>query len=572
MVSRKNPTELRHGGSKLKPILRQQQYLPKLREAGIVRSGGFVDRETVGALAPALVDLLDDKNGTVRENALDFLIQLGPSAAQPVLLRLIESDDFELRDNAATGLEKLEHCGSELVQPLLAAFQKQDYSVRLRACEALYRLENVDELPISMLFAALATLRDPSDTGVAETMAWLLARSGKDEVFELAERLSHDSFAVRLGAVKALYYLKRVGSELPRVKALVNDEMLPTRTWATIAIADAHTNENELRDSIPALTNVISIPWADYQSAEAKWATVRLLAKAGEAAASAVPAILANWSFGGTAWDLPIEAFGTSAIPHVHAAIESGSIKDHRGLVWLAKLGAPGALELADRIVAKRAYAHYAAVCYGLLGAEGVERARQLLKDPANALFHGYVVQGLRYADKKAIPLIADVLRSGSREGKQSAANVVGAARIGELESELTEAAEDEFEEVRIASACALYRMGRREASVEILRREWNRYADHVLVAIGGTRTSVTELLPLVLARLSEPDNCTSTVVDVIGVLAGAIPQEDRLPIIDTLRAVSGLWDTLRRDAMTTAAKLERPDIDVPFPSILYGA
>lgn len=421
------------------------------------------------------------------------------------------------------------------------------------------------------LVNALTVLKEPRDTAVAETLAWLLARNGKNQAPELIQRLSHAFFAVRLGALKALFYLKAIGSALEHAKALLNDEMLPIRMWATVAIASAHTSETELQASVPSLTKVISTPWEDYQSSELKWVAVRLLASAGGVAATSVPAILANWNFGGTAWELPIEAFGASAIPHIYDAIKAGSVKEHDGLVWLAKLSAPGAIEFADRIVEKGSKAHYAATCYGLLGSEGLERARQLLKDPARVDLQSYVVQGLRHAGKEAATPIAEVLHSGSREGKQSAASVAGELRLGELEKELSAATKDQFEDVRIASACALFQLGRREASGQVLLREWDRYADHVVVAIVNTRIQATELLPLLLARLSEPDNCTSTAIKAVGVLAAAASKEERGRIVGKLRDISGLWDPLRKDAVTTAAKLENPHIEVPFPTALYG-
>lgn len=123
MASRKKAAGRSEDGSKLKSMLRHDPYVSRLREAGLVQGSGFVDREIVNGLAPALIDLLEDKNINVRNNALDLLGQLGPSIAQPVLLRLIESDSQELRDKAATELKKLERCGPDLTQPLLAAFK-----------------------------------------------------------------------------------------------------------------------------------------------------------------------------------------------------------------------------------------------------------------------------------------------------------------------------------------------------------------------------------------------------------------------------------------------------------------
>jgi HEAT repeat protein len=490
---------LENDARKLRQILRLKSYSEKLRDGRILGRGGFVPRPTIDKLAPALVRCIEGKNRNVRVNALNLLVDLGPASAQPVLLRLIDGDDSELRSWAASGLKKLQRCGPDLLEPLLAALGNRDNWVRIRACEALFRLDDVHEIPVARLLASLRALRDPAtDVVASETMAWLLARNAASDVPQLVDGLASDVFGIRLASLKALYLLEPIDeSVLPRVEALVDDDPA-IGVWATIASARFAPRE-DLPRRIPSLTDVIARrDWPQGNQHDFRLAAFGLLAGLGERAAASVPAILAAKTlFGRTAWETPIEAFGASAIPQIHTAIESGVVEDYDGIVWLGKLRDAGALALVDRMVAKGRYPHTAAECYGLFGNEGVARVSALLRDPARAGLAGYAVAGLRHAGDEALPLLADTLKAGSPAAKRSAAFVAagseddltfrswGGPRVSKtsfaaLRPQLADLLDDATPDVRVASACALIRLGDGDRAREVL--------DHELAADSGHR------------------------------------------------------------------------------------
>lgn len=559
---------------KLRNILRHVQYGEKLSAAGMVQGLGCVQRHNADALATALPDCINDGNETTRRNAVELLGELGPSSAQSVLLRLIDSDEHEeLRSWAAIGLKKLARCGSELLDPFLAALHNEERSVRIEACRALYRLENANEIRIASLLDALASLPDPSrNLGTSETMAWLLARNGKGNIPELVRGLESESSAVRLACLKALYYMDCVDADVAgRARKLLDDkDVLAIPAWTTVALARACSSDETFARWIPSLVDVLRIPWADYLSSELKRAALNLLAKAAASAVSAVPVILGvRDQFGGTAWELPIEAFGRDAIPHIYAALTAGTIRDYEAVVWLAKLGDADALGLVDVIVAKESYAHYAAQCYGLMGHAGLDRARRLLEDPSRANIHRFIVAGLGHG-KSGISLMSEVLRSGSRAAQVAVAELAGRAKLAELEPQLTSALENEYSGVRNTSACALVRLGHTERPTRILLDEWGRDPFSVTTPLLQTRAVVTDLVPSALGMLAEPENCGPSAVQVLGLLAVAVSVEDKQRVIDTLRDLSGLWSPLRKEAVIVASKLERPDIEVPFPPGIF--
>jgi HEAT repeat protein len=556
-----------HGKRYIKQILSVKAASSKMQSLGLATRDGFVARDIVDAITPALIARLDDRNRATKLSALELLGNLGSSLAQQPLLERLMNEDLEVASWASLGLARLEHVGADLQQPLLTAFEATHHSVRLHACEAIFRLRNAYELPLTELLAALSKLRDVRwDVDVSEMAGWLLERNRRIQIAELNHLLPSPSFGIRLASLKALWYRHGVdAASSENVRALLQDEVLQIRVWASIALAANEPQGERLHAWIPQLTDVIALPWEDYRMAEAKRAAVRLLAKAGEAAAASTTMVLKNWKFGGTAWELPIEAFGKSAIRAVEDALDSGVISSYDAVVWLAKLGAPRALELADTMISEQDYPHYAARCLGLLGSEGLRRARQLLKDPGQRLLHKETVVGLSEAGREGLALMSEVFESGTPDAKVAIARAAGERQLEPIVPQLTGALRDSTDAVRIASACALVRLGHREAAVKTLIEEYPRQSDTIVVAIAQAKASVPELLPSLLAGFLPEGRPNSTTARAIGLAAESVRQ-GKQEAIDTLRRVSGFW-SLRKDALEVAARLERPDIAIPFPS-----
>jgi HEAT repeat protein len=555
-----------NGPRYVKQILSVKAVSSKMQSLGLATRAGFVSREIIDAITPAVIASLDDKNRATKLSALELLGNLGPSLAEQPLLERLMNEDLEVASWSSLGLARLEHVGANLQQPLLTAFGAAHHSVRVHACEALFRLSNSYELPLTELLAALSKLRDTRwDVDVSEMVGWLLERNRGVQLTELNRLLTNPSFGVRLASLKALWYRHGVDASSENVRALLQDEVPQIRVWATIALASTEPQGGRLHAWIPQLTKVMALPWEDYQIAEAKRATVQLLAKAGEAAAASTNIVLENWKFGGTAWDVPIEAFGSSAIRGVEDALDRGVVSNYDALVWLAKLGAPRALELADVMIKNQDYPHYAAACLGLMGSEGLRRARQLLKDPGQRLLHKETVFGLPYGGGAGLALMSEVLESGTSEAKVATARIAAERQLEPLAPQLTRALHDSTDAVRIASACALVRLGQREVAVQTLVEEYPRQSDTIVVAMVQTKASVPELLPSLLAGLLPEGQPNSTTARAVGLAAASVSQ-GKQEVIDTLRRVSGFW-SLRKDVLEVAARLEHPDIGIPFPS-----
>jgi HEAT repeat protein len=553
---------------KLRAILKRDEFLDALQQEGIISRAGAMARQEAEELGDALVACLEDRNAKVRINALNLLGQIGPRQAEPAFLRLIGAEDRELRNWAAVGLKQLQLCDAPLLEPLLGALENHDQWVRLQACEALYRIDSAYDLDLARLFRALAVSSEPSDLRVGETAAWLVARNTRKDVAQIADGLGSTSPDVRLASVKAIGYLGESNAAIdPLLQKLREDENAAIRGWAVVALAQSHSAGAGLPDRWASLTSLLIISSEDDPSPELAASALRLLAAAGEAAAESVPTILtARRRLGGTAWEVPIEAFGSKAIGYVRDALAAGTVKDYEALVWLARLRDPGALSLADEIVKKGHSAHYAAVCYGLLGREGLGRVRALFGDASHRSLQAPLIRGLRYADTGRVPLISAALRTGSPAARTAAARLVGDISEPELIPELDTLTDDSDDDTRIATLCSLLRLGRAEMQ-QALVREWEEQADVVAVEVTETRTSATQLLPACLSTLSDPATSNGAMAAAVGVIAAHASEPEKDGAIEALRGVRGLWMGLRQIAVETAARLQNPGHEPPFPS-----
>jgi HEAT repeat protein len=551
----------------LKKALRQKHFWEKLIELGVAHRTGFVDAALVDRIAPELVELLAIKNRTARINALDLLIELGPTSTASALLNLLSDSDPELSERAAKGLRQLQRCDEHLLATLLTTLSNRSGEVAVFACEALYRLQNVEEIAVPDLLAALSST---SNLRVGETMAWLLARNGEKNVPDLVAALSSSSPSVRLGAVKALYLL-HVAKQAPAalMDALLHEEHLPIRAWTTVAVTDSTGAPSDA--SLQSLAELLQIEPSAYHSPELLRESIRLLARAGERASGHVSQVLARRrQLGGTAWQLPIEAFGYAAIPQIRAAVTAGHVARHESFVWFGKLGFVEALTELDDLVKSGEGAGPAASCYGLFGPEGLKRAESVLDDPSRVSVHAQAVEGLTSAGEAALPIVAKALASGAQQTKLAAAHTMADVGVDTAVPYLVRALQDSVDRVRIASACALMKIRHSDQALQLLKAEWEQAPAVVASELERSGAGILELLPQVLAALTEPDLC-SYVIGAARVMGEHSTGEARVHIVDTLARMSGLWTSLRSKAVTAAALLQRPSVAVPFPTLRYG-
>jgi HEAT repeat protein len=523
---------------------------------------GFVHRRTVAELTPALLEAVDDEETSVRANAAYLLAELGPVEAAPVWLRWLTSDSEDLRVQAGLGLKQLERVEQGLAPSLLVALQSGYRSARLHAAEALFRLESVDSLQPPEVLEALRCPEVNNDFDVAETVGWLMARNAREQLPKLARGLAEEPAAVRLVVLKGLYLSKFNTPGLARlVASMGTDTTRPVRSWAIVA--SAALERSHLSPWVESLTDAFE----QAHSLDVRRAALRLLADAGEIAAASVPRVLnQRAALGGSADEIPIEAFGPQAVPHIYSAMNAGKIQRHEGLVWLGKLKVERAVLLIDEAIAQ-GFVNQALEALGLFGDAGLSRAGVFLGDSTKVDLHPAAIRGLRYVPQQAVPLLSRQLTTGTPASKRAAAVFSAKHGLGALLPELTRGLRDASERVQIASACALVRLGQPVLAGDILVRHFQLGTDAAFLEVVETGAYLPQLLPLALERLSDPAKCFA-VIGAIGVLAAQATTEDRQRAIDTLHGVSGMWAPLRAHTARTAARLRRPDLDDPFPTL----
>jgi HEAT repeat protein len=187
--------------------------------------------------APALRDLLKDKVGWVRENAAKALVRVASKYGVPALRRLLKDEDSSVRGDAAEALGRV---GSKDDAPALRDLLNDKVGlVRYNAAKALGRVGSKDDAP------ALRRLLKDEDSSVRSAAAEALGRVGsKDDAPALRDLLKDKMIDVCRAAAKAL---GRVGSkyDAPALRDLLKNIESFVRREAAEAVGRVKTPQDE---------------------------------------------------------------------------------------------------------------------------------------------------------------------------------------------------------------------------------------------------------------------------------------------------------------------------------------
>jgi hypothetical protein len=107
--------------------------------------------------APALTKLLENKDTSVRDAAIDALgrIQPDPAPAVPVLAKLLTDQDFRTRCRVIEALSQIGPGAAEAVPALVEAFPKEELGAKQEILAALGHIKGKPEVAIPLLTNAL---------------------------------------------------------------------------------------------------------------------------------------------------------------------------------------------------------------------------------------------------------------------------------------------------------------------------------------------------------------------------------------------------------------------------------
>eukprot|EP00931_Biecheleriopsis_adriatica_P030928 TRINITY_DN18176_c0_g1_i10.p1 TRINITY_DN18176_c0_g1~~TRINITY_DN18176_c0_g1_i10.p1 ORF type:complete len:602 (-),score=95.61 TRINITY_DN18176_c0_g1_i10:195-2000(-) len=165
--------------------------------------------------APAVAELLDERNSEVRKAAADALGKLGPEAGGPFapqVAELLEDSDYGIRKTAAEALGKLgPAAGGPFASQVAELCKDSDWRVRRAAADALGKLGPEAGGPFA---SQVAELLQDSDEDVRRAAAGVLGNLGPGAggrfAPRVAELLKESDWKVRYAAADALGKLQRL--------------------------------------------------------------------------------------------------------------------------------------------------------------------------------------------------------------------------------------------------------------------------------------------------------------------------------------------------------------------------
>jgi HEAT repeat protein len=187
----------------------------EVRIAACLALGLFKDPSTFDDITNVL---LDDLKIEVRQAAAKGLGNTGHPAALPYLMEALHDSYWWYEREYAAGdlLSAIEKMGAAAVDPLIAALQDKEGTVRKFAASLLGRLG--DPRAIEPLGMALYDLHHE----VGKVSAESLARFGIPALNVLVEALSHPEMWIRVHAIQALSKIKD-GRVTPLLLQMLND-------------------------------------------------------------------------------------------------------------------------------------------------------------------------------------------------------------------------------------------------------------------------------------------------------------------------------------------------------------
>lgn len=215
---------------------------------------------------PALVEALKTTQGSVRVAVVHALGQIGPEAgsAAPALVDLLDHEDSTLKAAATTWLAEL---GLNAVEPLIERLGDEDPTVRQAAAEILGRIGPIAKGAVPDLSLALSSNDNPTSVRVAAANALRQIDGERQSVMivpVLAKALKDDDIAVRRSAAEALARISPLPADLApslasalqepdgrtRLHAATALAHLPGRTDEAVAVLAELLDEDPLRASV----------------------------------------------------------------------------------------------------------------------------------------------------------------------------------------------------------------------------------------------------------------------------------------------------------------------------------
>ncbi|HZS46521.1 MAG TPA: HEAT repeat domain-containing protein [Blastocatellia bacterium] len=99
-----------------------------VRESAVIALEKSADR---GRVVEVLTNALSDSHWSVRRESVEIIAKIGGPQAIGPLRRMLKDEDAEVRASALSGLAH--HCGAEVIENAVEAFDDPDPSVRLEA-------------------------------------------------------------------------------------------------------------------------------------------------------------------------------------------------------------------------------------------------------------------------------------------------------------------------------------------------------------------------------------------------------------------------------------------------------
>jgi outer membrane protein assembly factor BamB/HEAT repeat protein len=204
---------------------------------------------------PFLVELLRHESDSVRQNAIDVLIDFAPhtEAIQPALRRALRDDNATVAGDAARALGALGKRATPSVAALVKTLSHEDAYVRVYAAEALASIGP----NAANATNALAEALNDSIPGVRWAACEALASIGpaaQSAVPQLIEALQDEFLYVRIFAAGALGSIgPKAQSAREALKEAANDPALrDDAEWALSRITGIKSEKRVTRDLVPA--------------------------------------------------------------------------------------------------------------------------------------------------------------------------------------------------------------------------------------------------------------------------------------------------------------------------------
>jgi HEAT repeat protein len=305
------------------------------RRNGVVReaAGRALSDLKVRDAVPSLLPLLADPDPAARQLALHALAQLAAREAAPKMLPLLKDEYPGVRQTAADALTQLRHAPA--VPGIIALLKEESPRLRQSAIQNLSELGAIEAVP-----ALLPLLRDREHAVRVNAIWTLTALKAREAVPEFLRLLDDEDASIRAPAITALGWVE-ARETVPRIRELLKDKSSTVQDRAISVLGQLNAKE--------AIADIVQVVQHDVRScvggrAESIAGTFR-----GLGAAEAAAELLKSMKQATTAearhnYASLLAAMGArEAIPDLQALLRDPEARVRRGAVdALRQLGVRG--------------------------------------------------------------------------------------------------------------------------------------------------------------------------------------------------------------------------------------